>query len=76
MVAGPVFEDNEKAWSGDHIVDPRIVPGIVLSSHPIAADDPHIVDLAPTALGLFGVQPAAHMDGQPIFDFARFTSSA
>ena len=76
VVAGPVFEDNVKAWSGDHIVDPRIVPGIVLSSHPIAAEDPHIVDLAPTALGLFGVQPAAHMDGRPIFDLARFPDSA
>ncbi len=76
VVAGPVFEDNVKAWSGDHIVDPRIVPGIVLSSHPIAAEDPHIVDLAPTALGLFGVQPAAHMDGRSIFDLARFADSA
>jgi predicted AlkP superfamily phosphohydrolase/phosphomutase len=76
VVAGPVFEDNEKAWSGDHIVDPRIVPGIVLSSHPIESDDPHIADLAPTALALFGVQPAAHMDGRPIFDLSRFKGAA
>jgi len=76
VVAGPIFEDNEKAWSGDHIVDPRIVPGIVLSSHPIASDDPHIADMAPTALALFGVQPAAHMDGSPIFDLSRFRGAA
>jgi len=76
VVAGPVFEDNVKAWSGDHIVDPRIVPGIVLSSHPIDAEDPHIVDLAPTALTLFGVAPAAHMDGRPIFDIKRFKGAA
>jgi hypothetical protein len=75
-VAGPVFEDNVKAWSGDHIVDPRIVPGIVLSSRPIDSDDPHIVDLAPTALELFGVRPAAHMDGRPIFDTTRFKGAA
>ncbi len=76
VVAGPVFEDNVKAWSGDHIVDPRIVPGIVLSSHPIDAEDPHIVDLAPTALTLFGVEPAPHMDGRPIFDINRFKGAA
>ena len=76
VVAGPVFEDNIKAWSGDHIVDPRIVPGIVLTSHPIDAEDPHIVDLAPTALTLFGVAPAPHMDGRPIFDISRFKGAA
>ncbi len=27
VVAGHVFEDNVKAWSGDHCVDPREVPG-------------------------------------------------
>jgi predicted AlkP superfamily phosphohydrolase/phosphomutase len=70
VVAGPVFEDNVKAWSGDHIVDPRIVPGILLASRPIDAEDPHIVDLAPTALTLFGVRPPGHLDGRPIFDTA------
>ena len=29
VVAGPVFSDNTKAWSGDHCVDPRLVPGRV-----------------------------------------------
>jgi len=68
VVAGPVFEDNVKAWSGDHIVDPRLVPGILLCNHNVTTDDPHIVDLAPTVLTLFGVRPAAHMDGSPILD--------
>jgi predicted AlkP superfamily phosphohydrolase/phosphomutase len=76
IVAGEVFEDNVKAWSGDHIVDPRIVPGILLSSRPIDAEDPHITDLAPTALSLFGVQPPGHMDGRPIFDTAAFPAAA
>jgi len=68
VVAGPVFEDNVKAWSGDHIVDPRLVPGILLSNHEIGTDDPHIVDLAPTVLTLFGIPPAPHMDGRPLLD--------
>ena len=28
VVAGAVFEDNLKPWSGDHCVDPRLVPGV------------------------------------------------
>lgn len=68
VVAGAVFEDNVKAWSGDHIVDPRLVPGIMLCNHDVTSDDPHIVDLAPTVLTLFGVRPPAHMDGRSLLD--------
>ena len=28
VVAGPVFADNAKPWSGDHCIDPRLVPGV------------------------------------------------
>jgi predicted AlkP superfamily phosphohydrolase/phosphomutase len=68
VVAGEVFEDNTKAWSGDHIVDPRLVPGIMLCNHDVTSDDPHISDMAPTVLTLFGIRPAAHMDGTPLLD--------
>ncbi len=40
------------------------------------SDDPHIVDLAPTVLTLFGVRPAAHMDGTPLLDKKRITNEA
>jgi predicted AlkP superfamily phosphohydrolase/phosphomutase len=64
VISGPVFEDNVKAWSGDHCIDPRLVPGVFFCSRSIDAEEPHIVDLAPTALRLFGIQPPAHMDGK------------
>jgi len=72
VAAGSVFEDNTKAWSGDHIVDPRLVPGVFLANHPIDADDPGIIDLAPTALTLFGLRPPAHMEGRPVVETNRF----
>ena len=31
-VSPRVFEDNRKAWSGDHCVDPHLVPGVVLGA--------------------------------------------
>ena len=69
VVAGPVFEDNLKAWSGDHCVDPRLVPGVLFSSRKIDARDPALVDIAPTALRTFGVEPPHYMEGTPLFNF-------
>ncbi len=66
-VGGPVFDDNAKAWSGDHCIDPRVVPGVLFSSRKFAAREPAIWDLAPTALDLFGVPIPAHMDGHSLF---------
>jgi predicted AlkP superfamily phosphohydrolase/phosphomutase len=65
-VGGDVFYDNTKAWSGDHCVDPRLVPGILYSNWKINADNPRILDIAPTILDLFGIKPPAHMDGRPM----------
>jgi predicted AlkP superfamily phosphohydrolase/phosphomutase len=67
VVDTPVFEDNTKAWSGDHCVDPRIVPGVFFCNRRIDAEDPALIDIAPTALRLFGVQPPPHMEGKPLF---------
>jgi predicted AlkP superfamily phosphohydrolase/phosphomutase len=63
-----VFSDNTKAWSGDHVIDPELVPGLLLSNRVIDRADPSILDIAPTILEMFGVEPPPYMDGKPIFD--------
>lgn len=69
VVAGPVFSDNTKAWSGDHCVDPRLVPGIFFSSRPVDRDDDlSLLDMAPTALALFGIDKPDYMEGESVFD--------
>jgi predicted AlkP superfamily phosphohydrolase/phosphomutase len=60
-----IFEDNLKAWSGDHCIDPRLVPGVLFSNRKIAEEEPAIVDVAPTILKLFGLGLPAHLDGKP-----------
>jgi predicted AlkP superfamily phosphohydrolase/phosphomutase len=70
VVSGPVFEDNVKAWSGDHCIDPRLVPGVLFASRKIDRDDPALVDVAPTVLRLFGLDPPPHMDGRPLYEKA------
>ena len=67
VVAGPIFEDNVKAWSGDHCIDPRLVPGVLFSNFEIDEDDPALIDIAPTALRLFGIEPPKHMEGKTLF---------
>src|SRR5437773_12291487 len=70
VVAGPVFEDNVKPWSGDHSVDPRLVPGVFFCNRAIDEQQPALVDIAPTALRLFGIEPPRYMDGRPLAGLA------
>jgi predicted AlkP superfamily phosphohydrolase/phosphomutase len=62
-----IIEDNPKAWSGDHCVDPVLVPGVLFCNRAIDVEDPGIEDMAPTALALFGLTPPAWMEGKPLF---------
>ena len=66
QVTAQVFEDNCKAWSGDHCVDPMLVPGVFFSNRKVEANDPGIEDMAPTALSLFGLEPPRWMEGKPL----------
>lgn len=61
-----VFSDNLKAWSGDHHVDPALVPGILFMNRPIRAEAPHIADIAPTVLDIFAIKAPRYMEGRVI----------
>lgn len=62
-----VFSDNMKAWSGDHHVDPEIIPGIFFSNRKIAAEQANIVDIAPSVLDIFTVPKPSYMEGKSLF---------
>jgi predicted AlkP superfamily phosphohydrolase/phosphomutase len=70
VVDDAVFEDNDKAWSGDHCIDPTLVPGVFFSNLRIKNPSPSIMDIAPTTLELFGLRPPVHMDGRSLVDTA------
>jgi predicted AlkP superfamily phosphohydrolase/phosphomutase len=61
-----IFSDNTKAWSGDHCVDPSVVPGILFCNRPIDSENCRLLDIGPTVLDLFGIPVPEHMDGKPL----------
>ncbi len=64
-VTKTVFEINSKAWSGDHCIDPDLVPGVLFSNWKISGERHSITDVAPTLIELFGLEVPPHMDGKP-----------
>lgn len=61
-----LFEDNIRAWSGDHIMDPELVPGILLMNRRFHDSRPNMEDLAPTILAALGVPVPEQMKGQDL----------
>jgi predicted AlkP superfamily phosphohydrolase/phosphomutase len=62
--AASLFADNTRRWSGDHIIYPEAVPGILLINRAMRHEAPHIIDLAPTILAHLGVTPPSAMEGK------------
>jgi hypothetical protein len=54
-----------------------LVPGIFFCTHRIDRDDPTLLDLAPTALRLFGLEAPPWMEGRALFaDPDRFAAGS
>jgi arylsulfatase A-like enzyme len=47
-------------------VNPVDVPGVLFCNEKIERDNPHIMDIGPTVLDLFGVEVPAYCDGKPL----------
>ena len=61
-----LFEDNVKKWSGDHLMDPALVPGVLFMSRPFRGEGAELADLAPTILGALGVPRGPEMEGESL----------
>jgi predicted AlkP superfamily phosphohydrolase/phosphomutase len=62
-----VLEDNRDAWIGDHCIDPRAVPGLLVANRPLRLASPTLADLPVTILAAFGLPPGKGMEGHPVF---------
>ncbi len=65
-----LIEDNLKKWSGTHLIDPVLVPGVILSNKKITKKAPSIYDIAPTVLSITGYSDEdldrCDFDGKPL----------
>jgi len=65
------IEDNLKKWSGSHLFDPQLVPGILFTNKPILKEQASIMDIAPTVLKTVGYSEeelqALEFDGTPLW---------
>ncbi|WP_435006105.1 alkaline phosphatase family protein [Tundrisphaera lichenicola] len=60
------FEDNAKKWSGDHIIDPILVPGVLFMNRTFRGENARLEDLAPTILETLGVPKGPNMEGSSL----------
>lgn len=60
------FEDNVKKWSGDHIIDPVLVPGVLAMNRGFREGGARLLDLAPTILDALGVPNDPSMEGSSL----------
>jgi len=54
-------------WTGDHCMDHRWVPGVLISNRKFAVQDPALIDVPVTIIRLFGVDPPTAMKGRNLF---------
>jgi predicted AlkP superfamily phosphohydrolase/phosphomutase len=68
-VPDDLIEENLKKWSGDHLIDPALVPGILFSNRKLR-QGAKIYDIAPTVLKIIGFNEQrirdCKFDGEPL----------
>jgi len=62
-----VFSDNNDKWSGDHCIDPALVPAVLFSNKPVQKARPALVDITATILAEYGIPLPSYMEGTPLF---------
>jgi len=61
-----VLQDNTSRWSGNHLMSPQVVPGILLLNRKLSAKGHDLTDLTATLLSHYGIERLPEMTGEPI----------
>jgi len=65
-VTEEVIADNTSRWSGNHLMDPRVVPGVLLLNRKLQSDGHDLTDLTATILSHYGIATPDDMVGKAI----------
>jgi len=62
-----VVSDNTDKWSGDHCVDPNLVPAVLFTNKKTTKEDPNLCDIMATILEEFRITPDNVVEGKPLY---------
>ena len=62
-----VVEDNLSRWSGNHLMDPEVVPGVILTNRKLPRTGLALPDVTATLLAHYGVPLPGGMEGKDVF---------
>ena len=60
------MEDNTSRWSGNHLMSPDVVPGVLLVNRKLTGSGYALTDLTATLLAHYGLEPTYGMIGTAI----------
>lgn len=63
-----VIEDNAEPWSGDHLVHPECVPGVLFVNRRGASSECCAADIGTTVVRWFGLKPPDYMRGRALLE--------
>ncbi len=66
-VTTELITPNLGKWTGDHCMDHRLVPGVLVTNHKVGVADPTLLDLPVTILSMFGVPVPPQMKGRALW---------
>ncbi len=66
-ITAAVVEDNLSRWSGNHLMDPEVVPGVLLTSRKLPRTGYALPDVTATLLANYGVALPPGMEGKDVF---------
>ena len=62
----PQIVDNLERWSGNHLMDPEVVPGVLFINSKLPRSGYALPDVTATVLAHYGLQPEG-VEGRDIF---------
>lgn len=60
-------KDNDDKWSGDHCIDPKLVPSILYSNRKVTKAQPSMLDITATILKDYGIPKPDDMTGETLY---------
>lgn len=60
------INENIKEWKGDHMVDPKFVPGVLISNKKLNENNARQVDILPTILDILNTNSTENSDGESL----------